>query len=258
MTKTKNSLPGRLLMAFLLAASLLVTGCSTVPLQVGDTLEEPVFSAERIVREDTGYVETFPDPWEGFNRTMYRFNYRFDRYVFLPAVSAYQAVMPDFAEKGVHNFFTNFRQISTLINSILQFEGAKALETTSRLLVNTTIGVLGLFDWASPMGIPYHQEDFGQTLGVWGVGSGPYLVLPILGPSSVRDGTGLLVDAVVRNEIRNEIVDLETWQEWTWTILDAIDTRAHVAFRYYETGSPFEYEWVRMLYSTKRQLDIEK
>ncbi len=258
MTKTKNSLPGRLLMAFLLAASLLVTGCSTVPLQVGDTLEEPVFSAERIVREDTGYVETFPDPWEGFNRTMYRFNYRFDRYVFLPAVSAYQAVMPDFAEKGVHNFFTNFRQISTLINSILQFEGAKALETTSRPLVNTTIGVLGLFDWASPMGIPYHQEDFGQTLGVWGVGSGPYLVLPILGPSSVRDGTGLLVDAVVRNEIRNEIVDLETWQEWTWTILDAIDTRAHVAFRYYETGSPFEYEWVRMLYSTKRQLDIEK
>jgi phospholipid-binding lipoprotein MlaA len=108
------------------------------------------------------------------------------------------------------------------------------------------------------MGIPYHQEDFGQTLGVWGVGSGPYLVLPILGPSSVRDGTGLLVDAVVRNEIRNQIVDLETWQEWTWTIVDAIDTRANVAFRYYETGSPFEYEWVRMLYSTKRQLDIEK
>jgi phospholipid-binding lipoprotein MlaA len=258
MTKTKNSLPGRLLIAFLLAASLLATGCSTVPLQVGDTLEEPVFSADRIVREDADYVETFPDPWEGFNRTMYRFNYRFDRYVFLPAVSAYQAVMPDFAEKGVHNFFTNFRQISTLINSILQFEGAKALETTSRLLVNTTIGILGLFDWASPMGIPYHQEDFGQTLGVWGVGSGPYLVLPILGPSSVRDGTGLLVDAVVRNEIRNQIVDLETWQEWTWTIVDAIDTRANVAFRYYETGSPFEYEWVRMLYSTKRQLDIEK
>jgi phospholipid-binding lipoprotein MlaA len=245
-------------MAFLLAASLLTAGCSTVPVQVGDTLDEPVFSAERIVREDTDYVETFPDPWEGFNRTMYRFNYRFDRYVFLPAVSAYQAVMPDFAEKGVHNFFTNFRQISTLINSILQFEGVKALETTSRLLVNTTIGILGLFDWASPMGIPYHQEDFGQTLGVWGVGSGPYLVLPIMGPSSVRDGTGLLVDAVVRNEIRNEIVDLETWQEWTWTIVDAIDTRANVAFRYYETGSPFEYEWVRMLYSTKRQLDIEK
>jgi phospholipid-binding lipoprotein MlaA len=258
MTKTKNSLPDRLLIAFLLAASLLVTGCSTVPVQVGDTLEEPVFSAERIVREDTDYVETFPDPWEGFNRTMYRFNYRFDKYVFLPAVGAYQAVMPDFAEKGVHNFFTNFRQISTLINSILQFEGAKALETTSRLLVYTTIGILGLFDWASPMGIPYHQEDFGQTLGVWGVGSGPYLVLPILGPSSVRDGTGLLVDAYVRNEIRNEIVDLETWQEWTWTIVDAIDTRANVAFRYYETGSPFEYEWVRMLYSTKRQLDIEK
>jgi phospholipid-binding lipoprotein MlaA len=236
-----------------------LAGCSTAPKQKGEIIE-PVFPADRILQEGVVYEAeaVISDPFEGFNRTMYRFNYRFDRYVFLPAVSAYQAVMPDFAEKGVHNFFTNFRQISTLINSILQFEGAKALETTSRLLVNTTIGILGLFDWATPMGIPYHQEDFGQTLGVWGVGSGPYLVLPLLGPSSVRDGTGLLVDAVVRNEIRNEIVDLETWQEWTWTIVDAIDTRANVAFRYYETGSPFEYEWVRMLYSTKRQLDIEK
>jgi phospholipid-binding lipoprotein MlaA len=242
----------------LLAAALLVTGCSTVPVQVGDTVEPPVFTAERILPEEFVTADTSYDPWEGFNRTMYRFNYRFDKYVFLPAVRGYQAVTPDFVEKGVHNFFTNFRQITTLINSILQLDGVKALDTTSRLLVNTTVGILGLFDVASGMEIPYHQEDFGQTLGVWGVGSGPYLVLPILGPSSVRDGTGLFVDAVVRNEIRNEIVDLETWQEWTWAILDAIDTRAHVSFRYYETGTPFEYEWVRMLSHTKRQLDIEK
>ena len=125
-------------------------------------------------------------------------------------------------------------------------------------MVNSTAGILGLFDWASPLGVPYHQEDFGQTLGVWGVGSGPYLVLPIVGPSSVRDGTGLVVDSIVRTEIRDAIVDLETWQKVTWGVLDAIDTRAHVSFRYYETGSPFEYEWVRMLYGTKRQLDIEK
>ena len=245
-------------MKFLLLVALLLSGCSTVPVQTGDTVEEPLFAADRILPKEFTRADTTSDPWEGFNRTMYRFNYRFDKYVFLPVVSGYQAVMPDFAEKGVHNFFTNFRQITTLMNSILQFNGVKSLETASRLLVNSTIGVLGLFDWATPMGIPYHQEDFGQTLGVWGVGSGPYLVLPILGPSSVRDGIGLGVDAYVRTEIRDAIVDLETWQKLTWGALDAIDTRANVSFRYYETGSPFEYEWVRMLSNTKRQIDIEK
>lgn len=246
------------LTALALSAFLLLSGCSTVPVQVGDTVEEPVFSADRIVPEDFTRADTSSDPWEGFNRTMYRFNYRFDKYVFLPAVSAYQAILPGFVEQGLNNFFTNFKQITTLMNSILQFEGGKSAETGSRLLVNTTIGILGLFDWATPMGIPYHEEDFGQTLGVWGVGSGPYLVLPILGPSSVRDGVGLGVDWYVRKEVRDWATDLETWQEWTWTILESIDTRANVSFRYYETGSPFEYEWVRMLYTTKRQLDIEK
>ena len=253
---TRPAFPGA--MKFLLLVALLLSGCSTVPVQTGDTVEEPLFAADRILPKEFTRADTTSDPWEGFNRTMYRFNYRFDKYVFLPVVSGYQAVMPDFAEKGVHNFFTNFRQITTLMNSILQFNGVKSLETASRLLVNSTIGVLGLFDWATPMGIPYHQVDFGQTLGVWGVGSGPYLVLPILGPSSVRDGIGLGVDAYVRTEIRDAIVDLETWQKLTWGALDAIDTRANVSFRYYETGSPFEYEWVRMLSNTKRQIDIEK
>ena len=243
----------------LLTLTLLLGACSTAPVLKGDEVIEPKFSADRIVGEDvTKLGAEISDPWEGFNRTMYRFNYRFDKYVFLPAVGAYKAVTPDFVERGVHNFFTNFRLITTLINSILQFEGAKAFDTGARLVVNSTAGILGLFDWATPLGIPYHQEDFGQTMGVWGVGSGPYLVLPVLGPSSVRDGIGLGVDSIVRTEIRDSIVDLETWQKVTWGVVDAIDTRAHVSFRYYETGSPFEYEWVRLLYSTKRELDIEK
>jgi phospholipid-binding lipoprotein MlaA len=125
------------------------------------------------------------------------------------------------------------------------------------MLVNATLGLLGLFDWATPMGIPLHQEDFGQTLGYWGSPSGPYLVLPILGPSSVRDGIGLGVDFVVKRETRTRLTNLGYW-EWGWDILDALDTRAHVAFRYYETGSPFEYDWVKLLYTTKRELDIEK
>jgi phospholipid-binding lipoprotein MlaA len=249
-------MPGR---NMLLAASLLLSGCSTAPIQTGDTPDETVFPAEDIVLNDKNYeVEPIYDPWEGFNRTMYRFNYRFDKYVFLPAVGAYQYVTPDFVEQGIHNFFTNFRQISTLINSILQFDGAKIMETTARLLVNTTLGILGLFDVATEMGLPYHEEDFGQTLGVWGVGSGPYLVLPILGPSTLRDGAGIGFDTITRTDIRDQMVDLNLEENVAWSVLDAIDTRANVGFRYYETGSPFEYDWVRLLYTTKRKLDVEK
>jgi len=243
----------------LITAILLAAACSTTPLQEGDTPDETIFSAKDLYKKERIYKsEPIYDPWEGFNRSMYNFNYRFDKYVFLPAVDAYEFVMPDVAEQGVTNFFTNFRQIGTLINCILQGEGEKAMDTTARLILNTTLGVLGLFDWATDIGIPYHSEDFGQTLGVWGVGSGPYLVLPILGPSSLRDGAGIGVDTIVSTEIRDEIIDLSLEEKIAWGVLDAVDTRSNISFRYYETGSPFEYEWVRLLYNTKRKLDIEK
>lgn len=241
-----------------LTVVLALSACSTAPiLPEGEDPIEPRFDAARVL---IAGVETpadaISDPWEGFNRTMYRFNYRFDKYVFLPAAKGYQAITPDFLEKGIHNFFRNLRDITTLINSILQLSPEKTAHTTTRLVINSTIGLLGFINVAHD--VPRSDEDFGQTLGHWGVGSGPYLVLPILGPSSLRDGTGTLVDRIVFSEIRDEALDLETWQEWTWDILNALDTRAYTAFRYYETGSPFEYEWVRLLYTTKRQLDVER
>lgn len=239
---------------------LLATGCSTKPLIVPEGAEvvPPTFSAERVLGgpEMAGEKIEISDPWEGFNRTMYRFNYRFDKYVFLPAVGAYQYVTPDPVEKGIHNFFRNLQDVTTLINSILQLNLEKTLNTTTRLAVNSTIGLLGFFDVASD--VPRSDEDFGQTLGHWGVGNGPYLVLPILGPSNVRDGVGTGVDWLAYNEIRRRTTSMETWQEWTMDIVKAIDLRANTAFRYYETGSPFEYEWVRLLYTTKRKLDIER
>lgn len=242
----------------LLLAALALGACSTAPVQKGDVPVEPSFSADRLLDDDVTYLaDEIWDPWEGFNRSMYRFNYRFDKYVLLPVVSGYQAIAPDFVETGIRNFFSNLRDITTFMNSVLQVSPDKTVETTGRFLVNTTIGVVGLFDVASRFDFPKHNEDFGQTLGYWGLGNGPFLVLPILGPSNVRDGIGLGVDWFVRTELRDEL-DLETWQEWTWDILRAVDTRANVAFRYYETGSPFEYEWVRLLYTTKRRMDIER
>jgi phospholipid-binding lipoprotein MlaA len=243
----------------LLIGVVLFSGCSTKPVMPeGEAIIPPDFSAQRVLGEDVQYLgETvISDPWEGFNRTMYRFNYRFDKYVFLPVVNAYKAVTPDVVETGIHNFMRNIQDVTTLVNSILQLDFEKTMNTTTRLAVNSSIGLLGFINVASD--VPRSDEDFGQTLGHYGVGTGPYLVLPFLGPSNVRDGIGLGVDWIVWTEIRDWALDIETWQDWGYTILRAIDIRAHTAFRYYETGSPFEYEWVRLLYSTKRELDVER
>jgi phospholipid-binding lipoprotein MlaA len=245
----------------LLLAVLILAGCSTAPRIQGDDEQvvEPSFSADRLLDDDVSYLaDEIWDPWEGFNRSMYRFNYRFDKYVFLPVASGYQAITPDFMEQGFNNFFQNFGELSTLMNSILQLHPTKTVETTGRFLINTTVGLLGLFDVASSLDIPRHNEDFGQTLGHWGVGNGPFLVLPIMGPSNVRDGIGLGVDMYVNQEIREEGLGMKSEEVTVWNVLDAIDTRANVAFRYFETGSPFEYEWIRLLYTTKRRMDIER
>jgi phospholipid-binding lipoprotein MlaA len=203
--------------ALVLTAVLVLSACSTAPvLPEGEDPIEPSFDAARVL---IAGVETpadlISDPWEGFNRTMYRFNYRFDKYVFLPAVKGYQAITPDFMEKGIHNFFSNIRDITTLINSILQLSPEKTAQTATRLIINSTIGLLGLINVAHD--VPRSDEDFGQTLGHWGVGSGPYLVLPILGPSSLRDGTGTLVDRLVLSEIRDEALELKYGtRRWNW------------------------------------------
>jgi len=242
----------------LLVAVLVLGGCSTAPVQQGDAVIEPSFSADRVLDKDVDYLsDEISDPWEGFNRSMYRFNYRFDKYVFLPVVNGYKAITPDFLEQGIHNFFLNLEDITTFYNSILQLSGTKTVQTTGRFLVNTTVGLLGFIDVASKLDMPKHDEDFGQTLGHWGVGNGPFLVLPVLGPSNVRDGIGLGVDWAIYTAIQDEL-DMKDSEEWALAIMKAIDTRAHVAFRYYETGTPFEYDWVKLLYTTKRQMDIEK
>jgi phospholipid-binding lipoprotein MlaA len=242
----------------LLVAVLALVACSTAPVMQGDEVIEPSFPASSVLDSDLAYLsDEISDPWEGFNRSMYRFNYRFDKYLFLPVVNGYKFIMPDFMEKGIHNFFLNLEDITTFYNSILQFNGTKTVQTTGRFLVNTTVGLLGFIDVASMLDMPKHDEDFGQTLGHWGVGNGPFLVLPLLGPSNVRDGIGLGVDWAIYTAIQDEL-DMKDSEEWALAIMKAIDTRANVAFRYYETGTPFEYDWVRLLYTTKRKMDIEK
>jgi phospholipid-binding lipoprotein MlaA len=155
------------------------------------------------VREDAGGGAPAPtgadaqsagDPFEGFNRAMYTFNDKLDRYVLKPVAKGYRAVLPEVARKGVSNFFGNLHDPGIMVNNLLQGKFTQAASDLGRFLVNSTVGIVGLFDVATYAGLEKHDEDFGQTLAVWGVGEGAYLVLPVLGPSNLRDGFGLIPD----------------------------------------------------------------
>ncbi len=134
------------------------------------------------------------DPYESFNRSMFAFNEGVDKYAFKPVAKGYNFVMPSAANKAVTNFFSNVDDIVVFFNQLLQFKLAEAAATSARFVFNSTFGLLGLIDVASDMNLPKQNEDFGQTLAVWGIDSGPYLVLPIIGPMTVRDTAGLAVD----------------------------------------------------------------
>ena len=138
------------------------------------------------------------DPWEGFNRSIFAFNDTADRWVVRPVAIGYTKITPDPVERGIANVFANLGEVSNILNDVLQWKWGQAGNDFGRLLVNSTIGVAGLFDVAKHMSMPKSEgEDFGQTLAVWGLGQGPYLVLPFLGPSTLRDTTGLPVDWTV-------------------------------------------------------------
>ena len=135
------------------------------------------------------------DPWESVNRPIFRFNDAVDTYALKPLAQGYRKVTPQFVETGVHNVFRNLWEVGNLANNLLQGKVHDAGVDTSRFLFNTTLGGLGFFDVATRMGLQRSDEDFGQTLGVWGVESGPYVVLPLLGPSSLRDAPAKIPDS---------------------------------------------------------------
>ena len=135
------------------------------------------------------------DPLEPLNRTVFQFNDGLDKAILKPVATAYKSVTPAPIRAGVGNFFNNLLDVRTLINNVLQLKVEDAVETAMRLGVNTVFGMGGVLDVASEMELERHPQDFGQTLGRWGVGAGPYLVLPVLGPSSVRDAVGTVVQS---------------------------------------------------------------
>jgi phospholipid-binding lipoprotein MlaA len=164
------------------------------------------------------------DPWEPFNRSIFSFNETLDKYVLLPVAKGYRFVVPDPAERGVSNFIANVYELNSVYNSLLQGRPGNALQSGARFLVNSTMGLAGILDVASPMGIEHSPADFDQTLYTWGVESGPYLMLPIFGPKTVRSTAGYFVDTYTSIPA---FLDDEEWAYLFWTV-EAIDIRANL------------------------------
>ncbi len=194
------------------------------------------------------------DPWEPYNRAVYEFNDGFDRYLLKPATETYVAVTPALIQTGVSNFFANLDDVRNSVNNLLQGRPLAAGSDLLRLALNTTLGIGGLVDVASEMGLRKHNEDFGQTLGVWGVGSGPYFMLPFLGPSSVRDTAGLYGDYYAsptsyldQNETR-----------WGLRAVNVLDVRASVLKIERVLGDGFHdrYATLRDAYLKRRESQV--
>jgi phospholipid-binding lipoprotein MlaA len=195
------------------------------------------------------------DPLEGLNRRIYKFNAQADRYVLLPIVDTYKFVVPLVLRDRVSDFFSNLVTPISFANLVLQLKFAEAAKTVLRFGANTMLGMFGLVDIASAMGLPKYDEDFGQTLGYWGVDTGSYLVLPILGPSNVRDAAGTGADLAAFSVVDPLGFFSLGYGRPGVLALNAIDSRYKQSFRYYESGSPFEYDLVRYLYTKKREVE---
>ncbi|MGZ8254645.1 MAG: MlaA family lipoprotein [Burkholderiaceae bacterium] len=176
MKTSTHSLRSSLVGVTTLALFVLLTGCATVPPDAGQDPRDPI---------------------EAFNRQVFAFNEGLDKVVLKPLATVYDKVLPVPVQDCFSNGFSNLREPSNAVNNLLQGKGAEAVSDVCRFAVNTTVGLLGCFDVASRMGLERHREDFGQTLGKWGFGQGPFLVLPLFGPSSIRDGAGIGVETVL-------------------------------------------------------------
>lgn len=194
------------------------------------------------------------DPYEGYNRAMFKFNDTVDTYALKPVATVYRDVTPSFVQTGVGNFFGNLSDAWSGVNNLLQGKGGDGMTDITRFALNSTLGVLGLFDVATPAGLEKHKEDFGQTLGVWGLEPGPYLVLPLLGPSTVRDTVALPADFagnIWRYKEPTHVRNIGAG-------INLIDTRASLldAGNLLEDASLDRYEFLRDGYLQRRENQV--
>jgi phospholipid-binding lipoprotein MlaA len=217
----------RSLAAVLVTVAMLTTGCATDP-----------------------YADP-RDPLEEYNRASHSFNDMMDRMLFTPVAKGYNFITPTPLNRGITNFYNNLGDVRSAANNLLQLKVGRAFSDIGRVGVNSTLGLLGFMDVASNMNLPRYNEDFGQTLGAWGVGSGPYLILPFLGPSSVRDGASILVDFFFDPIF---YLDKRSTRWSLWGLL-LVDTRADLlnASRVIDQAALDPYSFIRDAYLQRRE-----
>lgn len=214
----------------LLVSLLILSGCATVP-------------------QDQRHPA---DPWESYNRTVFNFNDKLDKAIVKPVAKGYQKITPNVVETGVSNFFSNLLDVGVSFNSLLQGKPGQAASDLMRFVLNSTFGIAGFFDVASTAGLEKHDEDFGQTLATWGVPSGPYFMLPFLGPSTVRDTGALSVDYFTSYPW--VFLEDET-ARYALTSLNFIDTRSRLLHLEEILGSDFfdPYATIRGAWINRRE-----
>ena len=191
------------------------------------------------------------DPWESFNRSIYSFNNTADAYLVKPIAQGYAYIMPEVGRKGVNNFFNNLLDVNGALNGFLQGRVDQGLENVGRVIINSTIGIFGLFDVATKLGVPQYQTDFGHTLSIWGVPQGPFVMLPFLGPSTMRSGVGTAFDAYASPMGQMGNSD----PAWGLRVFNIVDLRAGLLGAD-ELLSGDQYIFLRDAYLQQRRLQI--
>lgn len=232
---------------------------------LAENLEE--LNEDYIVSSQVFQLTGINDSMEPFNRRMYALNTEFDRKIAYPASRIYAAAVPKPVRKGISNFYNNFKEIPTFVNSVLQLKPGKAANALGRFVINSTAGLLGVTDVAKNIGLRSDPETMGDTLGHYGIGTGSFLVLPVLGPSTVRDAVGSAADAAMEGAARG-VVDKKLFFDtgifdktvygFTRPVVTGLNARSMLSIKYGDLNSPFEYDLVKALYYNYRKIQVMK
>ena len=232
---------------------------------LANNLEE--LNEDYIVSNQVFQLTGINDSLEPFNRRMYAFNTQIDKKIVYPASRIYAAVVPKPIRKGISNFYNNFSEIPTFVNSVLQLKPGKAVNALGRFVVNSTVGVLGVADVAKNMGMKRDTETMGDTLGHYGVKTGPFLVLPVLGPSDLRDAVGAGIDSISEGAVRRVaeeklFFDTGVFDKniygFTKPVVTGLNASSMIGMRYGDLNSPFEYDLVKAIYYNYRKIQVIK
>lgn len=246
----------------ILFLAVFLSACSTVG-KVKTHAKETLSSIKtnavetlEVVSEKTNIGNNPDDPLEGINRKVYEFNESVDVHVLKPVAQTYQAITPSIIQTGISNFFSNAGDAWTAVNNLLQGNVVDSANDVMRFAINTVFGLGGLIDIATEGGMPKHRADFGQTLGVWGVPSGPFVMLPVLGPSTLRDTVAMPID--LKGDILN--TQLPTAEKNVSTVLRIVDKRASIlqASNLIEEAALDKYIFIRGAYLQRRESQIKK